>query len=221
MAARGKSVTESPLSSMKKSSSISKPKPPKKPKQHTWPICLDEINDDTQDSIFCEGNCKSWIHRGCGGLSKPGLTLAMKISSWNCSSCRLVLQSSEISELKKSVAALSEELLALRGDSSSNDMFLFDALPATVLLSDSLNRSRKFTVVVRSIPEQPQGTSCSVRFRFDHDKVSDILSNIKSESSHCSQIHDCFWLGKLSPDSQSTRPILVTLSSTVDVSNIL
>ena len=76
MAAHGKSVTESPFSSTKKSSSSSKPKPPKKPKKHTCPICLDEINDNTQ---FCEGNCKSWIHRGCSGLLKPGLTLAKKI----------------------------------------------------------------------------------------------------------------------------------------------
>ena len=221
MAARRKSVTESPLSST-----------PKKPKQHTCPICLDEINHDTQDSIFCEGNCKSWIHSGCGGLSKPGLTLAMKIPSWNCPSCRLVLQSSEISELKKSVAALSEELFALResvvakldaadGVSSPNDMSSFDAPSATVLSSDSLNRSRKFNVVVRGISEQPQGTSRSVRFRSDHNKVSDILSNIERESSHCSQMCDCFQLGKYSPDCRSARPILVTLSSTVDVSNIL
>ena len=96
IAARGKSVTECPLSSTKNSSSSSKPKPPKKPKKHTYPICLDEINDDTQDSILCERNCKSWIHRGCAGLSKPGLTLAMKIPLWDCPSCRLVLQSSEI-----------------------------------------------------------------------------------------------------------------------------
>ena len=60
-----------------------------------------------------------------------------------------------------------------------------------------------------------------MRFRSDHDKVSDILSNIERESSHCSQIHNCFRLGKYSPDCQSAGPILVTLSSTVDVSNIL
>ena len=83
----------------------------------------------------------------------------MKIPLWNYPSCRLVLQSSEISELKKSVAALSEELFALResvvakldtaaGVSSPNDMSSFDALSATVLLSDSLYRSRKFNVAV-------------------------------------------------------------------------
>ena len=142
-----------------------------------------------------------------------------------------LLRSSEISELKKSVAALSEELFAFResvttklaaaGDSSLIDMSSFDAPLATAPSSDSSNRSRKFNVVVRGISEQPQGTSCSVRFRSDHDKVSDILLNIERELSHCSLIRDCFRLGKYSPDSQSARPILVTLSSTVDVSNIL
>ena len=97
---------------------------------------------------------------------EAGLTLAMKISSWNCPSCRLVLQSSEISELKKSVAALSEELFALResvvakldaaaGVSSPNDMSSFDAPSATVLSFDSINQSRKFNVVVQGISEQP------------------------------------------------------------------
>ena len=192
MAARGKSVTESPLSSTKKGSSSSNSKLPKKLKRHTCPICLDEINNNTQDSIFCEGNCKSWIHHSCGGLSKLGLTLAKKIPSWNCPSCRLILQSSEISELKKSVAALSEELFAFResvttkldtsaGVSSPIDMSSFDAPPVTVSSSDSSNRSRKFNVVVRGISKQPQGTSRSVRFRSDHDKVFDILSNIERE----------------------------------------
>ena len=235
MEARGNSVTESPLTSTKKGSSSSKSKLPKKLKRHTCPICLDEINDDTQDFIFCEGNCKSWIHRGCGGLSKPGLTLAKNIPMWNCPFCRLILQSSEISEQKKSVAALSEELFSFRESVTTKlhaaagvlppiDMSSFDAPPATVPSSDSSNqsdRSRKFNVVVQGISEQPQGTSRSVRFRSNHDKVSDILSNIERESSHCSLIRDCFRLGKYSPDSQSARPILVILSSTVDVFNIL
>ena len=106
-------------------------------------------------------------------------------------------------------------------DSSPNDMSLFDAPPATVLLPDSPNQSRKFNVVVRGISEQPQGTSRSVRLHSDHDKVSDILSKIERDSSYCSQIRFCFRLGKYSPISQSACPILVTLSSTVDVSNIL
>ena len=54
MAAHGKSVSESPLSSTKKSSSTSKSRLPKKSKTHICPICLDEINDDTQGFIFCK-----------------------------------------------------------------------------------------------------------------------------------------------------------------------
>ena len=33
-------------------------------------VCDKEINDDTEDSIFCEGECQGWIHRVCAGMSQ-------------------------------------------------------------------------------------------------------------------------------------------------------
>lgn len=33
-------------------------------------ICDDQIVDSTQQSIWCEGHCDTWLHRGCAGLSK-------------------------------------------------------------------------------------------------------------------------------------------------------
>ncbi len=32
-------------------------------------VCVKPIYDDKEDSIFCEGVCKDWIHRTCAGLS--------------------------------------------------------------------------------------------------------------------------------------------------------
>ena len=39
------------------------------------PICEEAVVDpssknDGHDSIFCEGACKAWLHRGCAGMSK-------------------------------------------------------------------------------------------------------------------------------------------------------
>ena len=42
------------------------------------PICQDSIvdGDAGQDSIYCEGNCNTWLHRRCAGLSRNSMALA-------------------------------------------------------------------------------------------------------------------------------------------------
>ena len=42
------------------------------------PISDDVIKDSSlktkgHDSMFCDGVCNTWLHRGCAGLSKPVL----------------------------------------------------------------------------------------------------------------------------------------------------
>ena len=37
-------------------------------------VCDKEINDDTEDSIFCEGECQGWIHKVCAGMNQKILT---------------------------------------------------------------------------------------------------------------------------------------------------
>ena len=53
-------------------------------------ICDDEILDECHDSIYCEGLCSAWIHRGCAGLSKAAHS-RLKDSSqpFQCPACRL------------------------------------------------------------------------------------------------------------------------------------
>ena len=78
----------------------------KKASKYCCPICQDEIDDDCQDSIYCEGDCQTWVHRGCGGLSKQAFGAAKGIPMWSCHTCCLAVQSRELNQLKKDLADL-------------------------------------------------------------------------------------------------------------------
>ncbi len=49
---------------------------------HTCPICDDEINDETHDSVHCDGYCQTWLHRGCAGLSTKKFATLLYLTSW-------------------------------------------------------------------------------------------------------------------------------------------
>ena len=61
---------------------------------------------------FTEGNCQTWVHRGCGSLSKNAFRLAKAVSSWKCSTCRLATLSQEVTALKEAFTVLSQKLLS-------------------------------------------------------------------------------------------------------------
>ena len=99
------------------------------------PICEDPIVDPSSqdaghDSIFCEGGCKAWLHRGCAGLSKAAFEEVCKSQdTFLCRYCRGVSQEVEILSLKASLSSLSDELACVRSlVSSLND--IFDLLPS-------------------------------------------------------------------------------------------
>ena len=91
--------------------------------ENIYPICLDPIWDATdkregQDSIFCEGTCKSWLHRRCAGLSKK---LFDEISDpcqtnipFHCPHYRLATQEKAVANLQSTVESLVAETSALR-----------------------------------------------------------------------------------------------------------
>lgn len=79
--------------------------------------------------------------------------------------------------------------------------------------------SRKFNVVIFGVPEQPKGTSRFTREQNDFKEAASAIANTESESNHTSSIRECRRLGKY--NVSKTRPILVTLNSTADVSYIL
>ena len=78
------------------------------------PICDDGIDDATHDSIYCEGSCQAWVHRGCGGLSKSAHEKAKGLQTWCCPQCHLDAQSNEISALKKEVADLTQQFSSFK-----------------------------------------------------------------------------------------------------------
>ena len=74
------------------------------------PICEGDVHDNTQESIYCSGHCKTWVHRGCGGLSPSAFTSAKSFGTFHCPSCRLNYQSDVVSSLESRLDSLSEDL---------------------------------------------------------------------------------------------------------------
>ena len=96
------------------------PAPPKKDKRVICPICEEPIIDRSaknagQDSIHCDAACKTWLHRGCAGLSKSAFEVARKSDDpFSCTHCRLLFHESEIYTLKSSIKAISAEFSSLK-----------------------------------------------------------------------------------------------------------
>ena len=96
--------------------------------KYTCPICLEAILDSTQrkpgqDAIYCDGQCQTWIHRRCAGLSKLAFTNLCESSCKNpfyCPNCRLEQQSLEISSLKSAISKLISDLADLKHCVSSD-----------------------------------------------------------------------------------------------------
>jgi len=86
----------------------------------TFPICEDFIINNTQDSIYCEGECNSWIHRCCAGLTKAALVDAAESgNSFLCPHCMLFNLNKEISLLKGTINNLTELVQSLQKSSSN------------------------------------------------------------------------------------------------------
>lgn len=102
-------------SSPQTSSSNSGSKKAKKD-QFTCPICEEVIVDASgkkqgQDSIECDGNCATWIHRRCAGLSKVSFNSICKSDNpFYCPQCRLDKHELEINSLRDMVVNLSGQL---------------------------------------------------------------------------------------------------------------
>ena len=80
---------------------------------------------------------------------------------------------------------------------------------------------KKFNIVVFGVTETT-GSSRFERIKIDFREVSSILTDLVPDSPDLSNsIRDCKRLGKYLKNTPRPRPILVTLNSTVDVSNVL
>uniref|UniRef100_A0A1X7TD91 PHD-type domain-containing protein n=1 Tax=Amphimedon queenslandica TaxID=400682 RepID=A0A1X7TD91_AMPQE len=199
------------------------------------PICDDGIDDAIHDSIFCEGTCQAWVHRGCGGLSKSAHEKAKGLQTWCCPQCRLDAQSNEISALKKEVTDLTKQFSSLKlliesrlstipeevntAALSATRSTPTNAAPSTES-SANIHRKpdKKFNLVVTGLKESAPKTPRSDRVKHDFDMVSSLFSPLLPIFSE-NTVRDCLRLGKYSSDR--SRPLLVTLNRSCDVSGIL
>ena len=69
------------------------------------------INDETEDSIFCEGICKGWMQRTCAGLSKTAFNAASESDNdFFCHYCSSKCKRDEIKALKQRMLSLEASL---------------------------------------------------------------------------------------------------------------
>ena len=100
------------------------------------PICENVIVDAGEttvgeDAIYCEGQCKKWIHRCCAGLAKHEfLELKDEDTAYSCLRCTARAQGEAIEELRGMVQTLATQLEELRVTVSSQQ-------PTTTCLTDS------------------------------------------------------------------------------------
>ena len=98
----------------------------KKSKDEFCSICNKNIpetaedDEEPQQAVFCEGECSTWIHRQCAGLS---LTMFTKLGEsdepYMCLYCILKAQNHEIQKLKTTVKSLTDELATLKNNRSA------------------------------------------------------------------------------------------------------
>ena len=73
------------------------------------PIRKSSIVDSTsrrksQDSVFCDGECNTWLHRGCAGLSKSCFeTVSSSKDPFYCQKCTIYFLVKEVASLKTTV----------------------------------------------------------------------------------------------------------------------
>ena len=99
-----------------KSVTISKTKPAKNTQNLVnCPICEEDIHDATsntkgEDYVYCEGNCKTWLHRRCAGLSKHNFKLVIESNApYLCTHCRLTEAEKKIEETNLQLQKLFSE----------------------------------------------------------------------------------------------------------------
>ena len=82
-------------------------------------ICENVIVDESQDSVMCEGLCSSWLHRGCGGVTKTKFSqLKDSDKPFQCPTFHIEAPTVEIATLKDSLASLSREVTELKLNST-------------------------------------------------------------------------------------------------------
>ena len=158
--------------------------------------------------------------------------ITLKASVDQLFSKEIVFLKSTISQLTSEISSLKEKLATVAPHNSTNshprqNWSVDPANPPAVTPQQNTPTqhtsvsNRRFNVVISGIFELPKGSSRYTRNHNDFKAVSSIISEIETHSNHSSSIRDCRRLGRYDETKPSPRPILVSLISTADVSNIL
>ena len=206
------------------------------------PLCDEPIiepGEDTegQDAIYCEGQCKTWLHRKCAALPKQVFDqIGESDEPFHCCHCLLLNQKDEINVLKALVESLNTKILQLTNQTNTVDNPTEDgqinnseptdhtesrpSVPKDNIPKNTISSDRKYNLVVYGIKECPGGTSRSECSKHDVNEALSIFSKLDNDIQPFS-IRDCLRLGKYKKDLQRPRPILVKMNRVMDVSSIL
>ena len=87
--------------------------------QFKCPICENLILEAVgkkqgQDAVQCDGDCATWLHRRCAGLTYEAFKLISKSDKpFYCSHCRLNKQELEINSLRDVISNMSSQLTSV------------------------------------------------------------------------------------------------------------
>ena len=201
-------------------------------------VCEKPINDETEDSIFCDGICKGWMHRICAGLSKTAFNAASESDdNFFCQYCSSKCMRDEIKALKQKIVSLEASLrqhstndsqaptlcaVQTNMDTTShNKPQVLNSSPPKNSSLRNITTDRKYNIVIFGVTESPQGTPRFTRNQHDYTETSSILSKLYEDSNPGCSIRDCHRIGKYSGNSAHPRPILATLSTTAEVRHVI
>ena len=202
------------------------------------PVCTENIAEATktkqgQDAIFCEGSCKTWLHRKYAGLSRMAFANLDKNVPYICPHCRLQIQENEIKSLKntldqltKTVDELKAKLEPSNDPSQPADLISLGHSASAGTTHDTTPTSkpsqldRKSNIVLCGIKECPKGTGKLDRFEQDLNSVADVLHSVDPDFVKQS-IQDCFRLGKFKENASRPRSVLIKFHCSLDAMSIL
>ena len=118
-------VEPPPPATPEETGNITVPEDPQELEPAICPICKKTVTDASEsdagdNAIFCEGECKRWLHRCCACLPKPESDKINEEDPFYCPRCSMLVQMKAIRELRDTVAILSTQVQDLQAMVSVN-----------------------------------------------------------------------------------------------------
>ena len=149
----------------------------------TCPFCSHVIAEATeeaegQEAVYCEGICKSWLHRWCAGVRKEDYDpLSSSQEQFLCRSCTISVQQNQIDSLIKTVKSLSVTVDTLQASVTTLESEV-SRLKKSRVSSEAASKVAWETVRLkkRSNPKKSDNTKTS--------KPKDLASSTRSPPTH-------------------------------------